>query len=672
MRILKVLLCMILCLALVGCENEQPQTPDVSEYLGRFAAMDYVGMYAQTSPAVDIDEAGFIKKYDDIFSGLGVSEVVIETASPVDEDGAFSFTATYKTEEFGDFSNVFTAKTTFVDDEWKVLWDYSLIFPEMETGYSVRVKTLHADRGEIFAADGTLMARNTFADTLYMDTTKVQDITAAADATIPLTGMTKSKMVELFNDAMEQGEQIVVLGEFYADELTEVDKQAVLNVPGLGIDDEMYTPIRDYPMKEQAAHLLGYTGFYTEENLPEGYTVSDRAGLSGLEAAYEIEMRGSDGRIVYIEDKWGNTVRTLYHVPCAQGQDLRLTIKPSLQKRAYDALSTMLEGDETGAVIVMDASNGFVEAMVSYPSFDNNLFTFGLSDEEWNYFKADENNRPLFARTTQGLYPPGSAIKPFTASAVLAGGAVTPDSEFDGVIDDNQWTPEEDWHWPSIKRVDDSGSPLKLHNALVYSDNIYFAWASLQLGADAFMQYMRGIGMENAVTFDLPVKEAGLIKEEMTRRLLADMGYGQGQLLVTPLQMAAMYTAFANGTGDMLQPILVEKLCQTDGPQYNTVEKNDKMVWIEDAVSAQNIDILSPILHDVIEDGTGKRARIRGVKIAGKTGTAEITDNKSREISWFAGYWEDGYYPRLVVVMVDTAAEEGVVKFDIAHEMLMP
>ncbi len=193
------------------------------------------------------------------------------------------------------------------------------------------------------------------------------------------------------------------------------------------------------------------------------------------------------------------------------------------------------------------------------------------------------------------------------------------------------------------------------------------------MGKDTYLGYLSRIGFEEAVPFDLPVGKANLVDSTVDDKWLADMGYGQAELLVSPLQIAAMYTAFANNTGDMMQPILVEKLCQTQGLEYETVKQQEPAVWVKDAVSQSSMDILKPMLEAVISTrGTGYRAQIEGVKIAGKTGTAEIGDDKSREISWFAGYWADGSYDRLVLVMVDVAADEDPVKFDIAKRLLAP
>lgn len=672
---IKLLLCIIFCLIFCSCAGEVLQTYDISQYMEHFVSLDYSAMYAEVATIADIDEETFVQKYDAIFTGLGVTEIVLENLSEPDEDGVYTYTATYKTQNYGDFTNEFTLKTAFENKRCVVVWDYSLIFPEMAQGDKVRVKTLDASRGEIFAADGSVLAKNAYADTVYMNTDKVENISDVSGAISSVTGLTNTEIINMFNDALADGTDIVTLGTFYSDELTEEQKQKILSVPGLGIDDEMYTLVRDYALGETAAHIIGYTGYGEEESLPEGYSVSDKMGLTGLEAAYENTLRGKDGKIIYIEDRWGENISTLYLTPSEEGEDLKLTIEPALQQQAYYALCTYLQKGETGVAIVMDASTGYVEAMASYPSYDNNLFTFPLSEETLEYLNASENDEPLFSRATQGLYPPGSVFKPFTASVALQVGSITPETEFEGEIIENQWIPDEEgWVYPAITRVDDSGTPIKLYNAMVSSDNIYFAFVALRIGDETFLEHLERMGMEDAVPFDMPVKKANSINttSSMTRKLLADMGYGQGELLITPIQLSAMYSAFANKTGDMQEPILVQKICQTDGLDYNTISEKQPTVWVKDAISSNNIEILTPILEAVINEGTGRPVRISGMDIAGKTGTAEIGDNKSREISWFAGYWLDGDYDRLVVVMVDVAAEEGKVKFDIANALLAP
>lgn len=676
-KTIRILLCLIAVLLLCACKGEAATSYDISEYMSAFAAMDYAAMFACTEASKGLSEKEyaaaketFTKKYNAIFSGLGVTQIVVENLAGPAADGVYTYTATYKTKKYGDFKNDYTLHCREEEGECRVLWDYSLIFPEMEEGSTVRVRTQEAQRGEIFAADGSLLAANVYADTVYMDVTKVQDVAAVASVVYPLTGLEESDIIDKFNSAVKNDYTVVSLGAFFKGELTAAQRESIEAVPGLGIDDEMYTPIRNYPLAAAAAHIVGYTAYADEEDAKDGYNTSDRKGVTGLEAAFEVELRGNDGKIVHIQNKWGDNVRTLWEKPMQEGQDLRTTIDPDLQRKAYDALSEFLEEGEKGVAIVMDASTGYVQAMTSYPSYDDNIFTFPLTKAEWDTLNNDPND-PLYPRATMGRYPPGSVIKPFNATAALESGAITADTVFTGTIVDNKWGPEgSGW---TVTRIDNSGSPLKLYNALTKSDNIFFAWTALRMGKDTYLGYLSRIGFEEAVPFDLPVGEANLVDSTVDDKWLADMGYGQAELLVSPLQIAVMYTAFANGTGDMMQPILVERLCQTQGLEYETVKQQEPAVWVKDAVPQSSIDILKPMLEAVISThGTGYRAQIEGVKIAGKTGTAEIGDDKSREISWFAGYWVDGSYDRLVLVMVDVAADEGPVKFDIAKRLLAP
>lgn len=662
---LKLLVLLILICFLSSCGESKTTAYDISQYLESFKAMDYKKMYSLTAPMADIKEKEFIKKYEDIFKGLGVTEITIDNLSGPDDNGTYTYTAIYKTDKYGDFTSGFSLRAGFKGDKCVVFWDYPLIFPEMEEGSSVRVKTLKATRGEIFGADGSLIAENSFADTIYMDVAKVQDITAVENTVAPITGITHFELVDMFNKAVQNEVKVVSLGAFPENGITEKQRERILAIAGLGIDDKMYSPIRNYPLGETASQIAGYTSFVDGDNIPEGYSKSDRIGVKGLENTYESELRGNDGKIVYIENRWGDNVRTLYEEPMEQGQDLRLTIKPALQRRAYDALKTNLKEKQSGVAIVIDASTGYVEAMASYPSYDDNAFTFPVSKEQLK-------TMTMYSYATQGRYPPGSVIKPFTAAVALENRAITPDTAFTGRIVKNKWTPDGNWPWKPIKRVSNSGTPLKLRNAIVHSDNIFFAFVSMRLGSEKFIEYLKRIGFDEAVPFDVFVEKGNIINSDtkMYKRLLAEMGYGQGQLLITPIQMAAMYTAIANGTGDMMKPVLVEKTCRDEGLEYVTVKENKPEVWKQDALSKNSLKTLLPMMKEVVRRGTGYLGKIPGIGLAGKTGTAEI--DKKREISWFACFWTGGYYKRLVVVMVDAAPDEGPVKFKIAKELLTP
>lgn len=660
------LLCIFSCLLFCSCAKKSGPSYDISGYIGSFEKMDYTAMYSYCQPVVDIKQDAFVKKYSDIFSGLGVTKIGIVDLKGPDKDGTYTYTATYKTKDYGDIKSSFTLKTGFKNNQCVVFWDYSLIFPEMGDESTVQVQTLKADRGEIFGSDGTPLAKNSYADTVYMDATKVTDISAVARVICPLTGITNAKLVDLFNKAVQKGTTAVALGAYLPGTLTDQQRTSILAVAGLGIDNEKYTVIRNYPLGEAAAHIIGYIGTASKDDIAKGYSSSDKVGKMGLEKQHESELRGKDGKIVYIKDKWGKNVRTLYKVDRVEGEDLRLTIDPKLQQEAYNSLKNNLTGKQTGAAIVIDADTGYVKALASYPSYDDNLFNFPVTKAVYDTCNFND-------WATQGAYPPGSSIKPFTSAIALESGSINTATQFTGTIVKNKWSPEgEGW---TVTRADDAaGNHMNLEGALVHSDNIFFAWTALKVGNKTFSDYLTKIGFTESVPFDLGVKNANLINKETTidDKMLADMGYGQAELLVTPLQLATMYTAFANGTGNMMQPMLIQKICRTDGYDYKTISEKNKTVWKGNAVSKSSIDTLKPFMEEVVTKGTATAVKIPGVTIAGKTGTAEIGNDKSREISWFSGFWVGGSYNRLVVVMVDAAANEGTVKFNVAKDLLTP
>ncbi len=322
----------------------------------------------------------------------------------------------------------------------------------------------------------------------------------------------------------------------------------------------------------------------------------------------------------------------------------------------------------------MNPNTGEVLAQYSHPTFDPNAFVRGISSEDWQAMLEPEAGRPMFDRTLDGLYPPGSTIKPFTAAAALQQGAISAHTEFTQHIEDNKWTPEnEAWPYQPITRVPNKHLPLDLNCAITYSDNIYFAWTALKTGADALLDYFSSIGFGEEFAYDLPVKKSNLYNSdsEFTRALLAASGYGQGELLITPLQMATLFCAFAND-GDVPRARLVDRVMRTTETEYEVESQSEPETLYGGVVQQSTLDALLPMLRNVVETGTGTPAHQEGVRIAAKTGTSEIGGDKEREISWFVGFWSDMDEERLVLVMLDTKANAGQAKFDIAKDMLMP
>ena len=346
-------------------------------------------------------------------------------------------------------------------------------------------------------------------------------------------------------------------------------------------------------------------------------------------------------------------------------------------------VDSVLFGETTaGAVVVMNPKTGAIEAMSSWPGYDLNAFAKGISSADYAELLS-KANKPLYNRLTQGLYPPGSVLKAFTAVAALQSGTLDENYVFTGEIVDDYWLPTDygTWLGSKIKRTQVKYgrlSPLNMRSAIVHSDNIYFANAALLMGWDNYTSYMKSIGFGDTMPFDLNVAQSQLYNDdtELTLMLLADSGYGQGEILTTPLQMATMFCAFANG-GNIMQPYIVDGLYETEGIKYNNVSRASPKVWKSGVIEQHSLDIIVPYLKDVVDhnlNGTGRSLKVTSVTVAAKTGTAEIGNDKSRQISWFAGFRCDteDKDARLVLVMLEvpTTDEYASLKFDIAREML--
>ncbi len=705
-RVVALLLIAAFLFCLTGCESAEPGSEACRRFLAFIQEKDYASAYEllSSSSRNDSEEAKqtritkqeFIDKYTNIFEALGISSVSYEEATASQEGevlAVYSFTALYRSLLAGDMKNEFRMTAVREGGQWRIEWTPSLIFPEMSWGDTVRVASIPAKRGEILA-DGKPLAATVGAVSVYAAPSLIEDENIFCAQVSTLLGMT----IDEVNTALEKAyNNVAVLKTYYSDELGASVREQLLSVKGIGIDEGNFKEQREYPYGSLLAHTLGYVGPISagsEEELnaliaelnaaiedDDTYNADSVVGKLGLEKKYEAELHGKNGEEIFILSGDGEKKRTLYMVPAQDGLDIVLTINMELQERVQELMELVLYGETTaGAVVVLNPLTGEIQAMATY---DLNLFARGISQKMYD---ALMNNaaKPLINRVTQGLYPPGSVFKAFTAAAALETGTLTsnPSSLFKGDIEDDYWTPTEFgvWIWPRIKRASMKyrTEPLNMHNAIINSDNIYFANAALLIGEDAFYDYMRRLGMEESIPFDINVAEPQLVNEdtEMTLKLLADSGYGQGEILVTPLQLASMFSLFANG-GDIMKPHIVKGFYEEEGIRILTVRENGAEVWKENAVPDSIIAELLPMLEHVVSkefNGTGHALKVSSCVVAAKTGTAEIGNDKSREISWFAGFrtGQSAENARLVLVMLEVpvGTEYSSLKFDIARELL--
>lgn len=706
-----VLIMLLSLMPLSGCNKSVKDSGEtaVLQYLDAIKTGDYASAWEMLTAnsrnetdeikANRITQKEFIDKYTNVFTALEITS--IEYAGLVCSDGDIlcsgSFQATYSSAYAGDLTNTFDILARSEGGQWRIEWSPALLFPEMEWGDTVRVANLTAKRGEILAG-GDILAATVGAVSVYAVLSKIENAALFTAQVSALLGMTQEYVAEALTKSYDD---VAIIRQYYSDQLSDSVKEQLLNIEGIGIDYGNYGTHREYPYGNLLAHLIGYVGSVPYESdealeatlasLNQGRTEADGlynadsiVGRLGLEYQYEKEMRGKDGEMVYLCTSQGTNRKTIYRRDAENGADVELTIDMDLQQRLEDVIQLVLFGDTTaGAVVVLNPKTGAIQAMCSYPSYDLNLFTRGISSDAYNALLNDPA-KPLINRATQGLYPPGSTMKVFTTAAALDLGVLDQNYAFDETqIDDDYWTPTEygDWIWTKIKRTHTRypiEGPLNMRKALIHSDNIYFANCALMTGWDAFMSFMQGVGFTQAIPFDIGVATPQLYNEgtEQTYKLLADSGYGQGEILVTPLQLAAMFSALANG-GDIMTPYIVQGLYRDQGILSMEIVGHVLSAWKTGIISDSAIGTLTPMLKDVVDpeiNGTGRNLKVKGCTVAAKTGTAEIGNDKSREIAWFAGYRvgvsdEDA---RLVLVMLEIPAQDAYseLKFDIARALL--
>lgn len=368
-------------------------------------------------------------------------------------------------------------------------------------------------------------------------------------------------------------------------------------------------------------------------------------GTAGLEATYDAQLSGESGNNPFV--RWENR---LLHRP-QEGLDLHLTLDDALQQRAQD----LLDG-RPGAVILLDVKTGAVLAMASAPTFDpNRLFTASPAEHDagvayWSELTADPA-RPLVERATGGLYPPGSTFKTVTGSAAIDSGLSNPDKTYtdDGSLDVQGHV------IPENNRPDDTVDTWTLRQGLAWSLNVVFAQVGLELGPDRLREYAERFGIGAAIPFDLPVARGQLASTPNyldSVPALADTAFGQGQLLVTPLQMALVAEAIANG-GTMMQPYLVDRLTTQGG---RTTERHAPQTWRK-PISTKTAATMRDMMINAVNNGWASDAAIPGLVVGGKTGTAETGGNQDPH-GWFIGFVGDPT-PRYVVAVVLEHGGEG-------------
>jgi len=405
----------------------------------------------------------------------------------------------------------------------------------------------------------------------------------------------------------------------------EIVQEHGLDLPGIIVEGK---PLRAYPHGQLAAHLLGYLGEITEEDLkrPEssGYRAGGLIGKTGLERLFEEKLRGEDGyRLIEVNVR-GRELRQMTTQKPVPGQRLILTLDSKVQAAGETAF-----GDQAGAAVALDVRNGEVLALVNRPAFDPAQFARGINAAEWKALTEDSRH-PLTNKVLRGQYPPGSTFKIAVALAALEAGAINPDTTF-GCSGGISLGSHEFRCWNK-----GGHGAVSLHRALKESCDVYFYRVGMLIGFDRIAAMCHRLGLGQPVGFPTGGERPGLIPDrDWKKKRFGTAWYegetvicsiGQGYVLATPLQLATMAATVANG-GTVWKPQVVKRIESLLGDLLwtPTPEKLIESQW-----SAANLRALRNALEAVVNEpgGTAYRSRLPEVRFAGKTGTAQVIGRK--------------------------------------------
>ena len=666
-------------------EPRQDPKPFLDNYVQLLNAYNFGACYALLAP--DTQEAitlvDFTQRYQNIFDGIDFQGLTISYGDLSVEAGKRylqSATLTYSSALLDEFTQnvVFSLDYSDNDSTFYLNWTPAMIFTDLTSSTEVKLRTLRPARGEILDSEHNAYAINSYAESVYVQPSKIEDTSYTVTALASILGMTTVDVEKALSSSAAVKYDSAVIKAYPPGGISEATESALTTLPGVGVDRTSMTPIRYYPNGSFFAHSMGYTSAITAEELSKldssRYDISSYVGRTGLEAAYEDILCGTKGYSLDIYASDGQRLSTVARKEKVDGLDLEVTLDYDLQCRAEEMLEQLKEEGNAGAAVVLEPTTGEVLAISSFPDFDPNLFVLNSDPETLASYVAADSNSPLYNRAVQGSYIPGSTVKPLIAAMALDDDVVDENYEFTGEIIKKQWTPKGYWPYPPITRVSNYSGPVNMSNAITKSDNIYFADVALKAGWEKLEPFLKMIGFDERIPFDLRVSKPGYLNsgnyENM--QLLAATGYGQGELIISPLQMACIFSSLANN-GDVMTPRLVRATRRMEGTDYAVVDEYSESVWKENIISDHALSTIVPMLRRVVEEGSGRKIHINGLTICGKTGTAEIGSDKTREIAWMIAFVENADYNRLVCVTLELPANyKGTIRYDLARELLMP
>lgn len=539
-----------------------------------------------------------------------------------------------------------------------------------------RIKTQYskAHRGIIYDCNGKVLVNNLFGFSVFIVPSELpKDEIKKNEILNKLSLITQISMSEII-DKLEMAElryfqPILISAGIPYDQavLLKID-----DLPGIRLDIDSW---RLYLGGESLSHVLGYIGKINPEEytvFKSEYLLDDNIGKSGLEKQYEKYLRGAHGQKKIEVDALGREKKIISQKEFIPGDSLILSIDAELQEKVYALMKEKIPQGK-GAVIISDPRDGSILALVDYPSYDNNLFTRGINISDYKKLLNDER-KPLFARSVFGEYPSGSTIKPIVAAAALQEGIISKNTTINssGGIYVGQWS------FPDWKA---GGHGItNVTKAIAWSVNTFFyyiggGYGNFQgLGLDSLIKYFKIFGLDEITRIDLPGERDGFVPTAEWKIgktgepwYIGDtyhLSIGQGDLLVTPLQVNNYISAIANG-GKLYEPRLVKKIVHPDG-----ISEDFSSILIRKvAINSENLKIVREGMRETVSYGSAHSLDSLPVLVAGKTGTAQWHRDKPNH-AWFTGFAPYDNPNFVITVLVEEGGEGSSVAVPIAKEIM--
>jgi penicillin-binding protein 2 len=628
-------------------------TVAVKAYQEAFKADDYNTMYGLVSKVTQdtVTLEDFAKRNRDALNEMSAGtfeyEILSTLVNPYSAEVAYR--VTYKTALVGDIQRDMIAKLALEGDQWKLNWDDSLILPELAGGNVLKMNYNIPSRGNIYDHNGNALAAQSKVYAFYVIPGNVTDesIGALLSQAFVLCGTSQDGLAEAIYTANISG------ASQYPIPLCEASEEESSRIRAVYPSGLMWSEYetRYYFKQGAGSNVVGYTKFISEEEMEsyrrKGYNVDERVGADGIERWAEDYLRGKQGGELYVIDPAGNIVTKVGESEPKPADSVYLAIDQNLQYYTEQAIKGF-----TGAAVVLERDTGRVLAMASSPTYDSNIFAADNPNGSSQYSELLQANQPFLNRATQGQYPLGSVFKLITLSAGMESGLFVPESPWDCQY---EWTeiPGEvrhDWTWQHCQdrlargqecNTSDSqpSGLLNLSEGLMRSCNPYFWHIGYTLyqnnRSNDIANMARAFGLGQKTGIEQILEEPGRIPDPTSVIDVVNQSIGQGDVQVTPLQVARFMAALGNG-GMLYRPQLVEKIVPVEGAATTIFEPIAQGTL---PIQPFRLDFIRDAMISVVKDPRGTAYfRMRGLQIpiAGKTGTAEsgVIDPHA----WFAGY----------------------------------